>query len=229
MIRCAVTRRRCGALRCGNLSRRGSPIINDPFWRVIITDDSIRALIFDFDGTLADTMPTHFTAWQAAIQPYGLNFSKARFYELGGWSTRRLAEMLIAEAGCSLPAEQLVREKEAEFQRQACGIQPIRPVVEIAAGHRGRLPMAVATSGLRRIISPILAELQLTDWFDAVVTADDVTHHKPAPDLFLEAARRLNVEPRFCRVYEDTDAGIEAARRAGMTFVDVRNLLKNGS
>ena len=195
----------------------------------MLTDDSIHALIFDFDGTLADTMPTHFTAWEAAIKPYGLNFPEARFYELGGWSTRRLAEMLLTEAGNPLSAEQLVREKEAEFQRQARSIQPVRPVVEIAASHRGRLPMAVATSGLRRIIAPILAELQLTDWFDTIVTADDVTHHKPAPDLFLEAARRLNVEPRCCRVYEDTDAGIEAARRAGMTFVDVRHLLKNGS
>jgi beta-phosphoglucomutase family hydrolase len=195
----------------------------------MVTDDSIRALIFDFDGTLADTMPTHFTAWAAAIKPYGLNFPEARFYELGGWSTSRLAEMLIAEAGCSLSAEQLVREKEAEFQRQACAIQPIVPIVEIAASHRGRLPLAVATSGLRRIITPILEELRLTEWFETIVTADDVTHHKPAPDLFLEAAHRLNVEPRFCRVYEDTDAGIEAARRAGMTFVDVRNLLKNGS
>lgn len=192
----------------------------------MITDDSIQALIFDFDGTLADTMPTHFTAWATAIQPYGLNFPEARFYELGGWSTHRLAEMLIAEAGCALAAEQLVREKEAEFQRQARSIQPIRPVVQIAADHRGRLPMAIATSGLRRIITPIVVELQLTDWFDTIVTADDVVHHKPAPDLFLEAARRLNIEPRFCRVYEDTDAGIEAARRAGMTYVDVRQLLK---
>lgn len=190
------------------------------------TDDPIRALIFDFDGTLADTMPTHFTAWTAAIAPYGLNFPEARFYELGGWSTRRLAEMLIAEAGSPLAAEQLVREKEAEFQRQARAIAPIRPVVEIAAQHRDVLPMAVATSGLRRIITPILNELQLTDWFAAIVTADDVIHQKPAPDLFLEAARRLNVEPQFCRVYEDTDAGIEAAQRAGMPFVDVRELLR---
>lgn len=188
-------------------------------------DDSIHALIFDFDGTLADTMPTHFTAWEAALKPHGLTLPERRFYELGGWSTRRLAELLIEEAGSPLSPAQLVREKEAEFQRQAQRIQPIVPVVEIARQHRGVLPLAVATSGLRSIITPILTELNLADWFAAVVTADDVVHQKPAPDLFLEAARRLNVEPTCCRVYEDTDAGIEAAQRAGMPFVDVRLLV----
>lgn len=188
--------------------------------------DSVRALIFDFDGTLADTMPTHFLAWQASLEPHGLCLPEARFYELGGWSTPRLAEMLIDEAGSSLSPAQLVGEKEAEFVRIARQIRPIQPVVDIAASYRGRLPLAVATSGLRSVITPILNGLGLADWFAAFVTADDVAHAKPAPDLFLEAARRLNVEPRFCRVYEDTDAGIEAAERAGMAFVDVRELIR---
>ena len=184
-----------------------------------------RALIFDFDGTLADTMPTHYLAWRNTLGRYDLPFSEQRFYELGGWSTRRLAELLLAEAGHSLSPAQLVDEKEAEFERLAGTVQPIIPVVEIAKSARGRIPMAVATSGLRRIVSPIHQQLQLADWFDAFVTADDVVHPKPAPDLFLEAARQLKIAPSDCCVYEDTDAGIEAATRAQMPFVDVRLLL----
>ena len=191
--------------------------------------DSIQALIFDFDGTLADTMPTHFSAWEVSLAVHGMTFPKERFYQLGGWSTRRLADMLVEETGLALSPEQLVHEKEAEFQRQARNIQPIRPVVEIAERHRGVLPMAVATSGLRKIITPILQELNLAPWFETVVTADDVVHPKPAPDLFLEAARRLKIAPQFCRVYEDTDAGIEAARRAGMDWVDIRLLIEKKS
>lgn len=185
---------------------------------------NIRALIFDFDGTLADTMPTHFEAWDATLKPYGLSLSKEQFYALGGWSTRRLAEMLISEAGSSLSPAQLVHEKEAEFQRRLVDVRPIEAVVEIAAQHRGVLPMAVATSGLRYIVGPVLKQLGLAEWFTTVVTADDVVNPKPAPDLFLEAARRLEMEPRYCRVYEDTNAGIEAAQRAGMPYIDVRPL-----
>lgn len=183
---------------------------------------AVKALIFDFDGTLADTMPTHYIAWDNILRKHGLAFSEQRFYELGGWSTLRLAELLIGEAGSSLAPARLVEEKEAEFQRIAVEVQPIRPVVNIVHESRGKLPMAVGTSGLRKIVMPILKALELDFYFDAVVTADDVTHPKPAPDLFLEAARRLKVPAESCRVYEDTDAGIEAARRAGMKFVDVR-------
>ena len=86
--------------------------------------------------------------------------------------------------------------------------------------------MAVATSGLRMIVLPILERLIIADWFDAIVTADDVQNSKPAPDLFLEAARRLHVDSSQCQVYEDAEAGFEAARRAGMQFVDVRPLIE---
>jgi beta-phosphoglucomutase-like phosphatase (HAD superfamily) len=187
----------------------------------------VNALIFDFDGTLADTMPTHYVAWNHILRKHGLSLSEDRFYELGGWSTRRLAELLIAEAGSSLPPGRLVEDKEAEFQRIATEIRPISAVVNIVRESRGILPMAIGTSGLRKIVMPILKALELDCLFDAVVTADDVANPKPAPDLFLEAARRLKVAAESCRVYEDTDAGLEAARRAGMSCIDVRTLLQN--
>jgi HAD superfamily hydrolase (TIGR01509 family) len=101
-------------------------------------------------------------------------------------------------------------------------VQPIRPVLEVVHAHRGRLPLAVATGAVRPICQRILRQIELADAFDALVSAEDVQHHKPAPDIFLEAARRLGVGPERCRVYEDTDPGIEAARRAGMEPVDVR-------
>jgi beta-phosphoglucomutase-like phosphatase (HAD superfamily) len=98
-------------------------------------------------------------------------------------------------------------------------------VVEVARANRGKLPMAVASGGCRRMVEMTLAQIGVLDWFLVVVTAEDTLRHKPEPDVFLEAARRLGVDPADCTVYEDTDLGLEAARRAGMHGVDVRLLV----
>jgi HAD superfamily hydrolase (TIGR01509 family) len=82
--------------------------------------------------------------------------------------------------------------------------------------------MAVASGGSRHAIRHILEHLNILDWFDAVVTNEDVTRQKPAPDIFLEAARRIRVEPSRCRAFEDTNLGMQAIRAAGMDAVDIR-------
>ncbi len=186
--------------------------------------ESIGAIIFDCDGTLADTMPAHYEAWIAILDRYGLEMSEDRFYALGGWPTRRVAELLIAESGRQIDVAQLSHEKEELFSQTLHLVRPIDPVVAVARRERGRLPIAVATGAVRTICERILQQIGLPGWFDAIVSSEDVERHKPSPDIFLEAARRLGVEPARCRVYEDTDPGVEAARRAGMQYVDVRQL-----
>lgn len=181
-----------------------------------------NALIFDCDGTLVDSMPPHYEAWVATLRPYKLSLTEDRFYALGGWPTERVAELLVRESGRDLDVQRLTREKEEAFLRRLDLVRPIDPVVAIVRQFSGRLPMAVATGGLRRVAERLLRQAGLFDCFDAVVTCEDVPRHKPAPDIFLEAARRLNVAPRHCQVYEDTDPGLEAARRAGMECIDVR-------
>jgi FMN phosphatase YigB (HAD superfamily) len=88
-----------------------------------------------------------------------------------------------------------------------------------------QIPMAVASGGTQKIIGQVLEHLKIRQLFDAVVTSEMVKHQKPAPDIFLEAARRIGVDPKFCRAYEDTDLGMRAIRDAGMEAVDVRDLL----
>jgi HAD superfamily hydrolase (TIGR01509 family) len=102
-------------------------------------------------------------------------------------------------------------------------VAPINPVVKVVREFHGRLPMAVATGAIRDVCQRILTHIGIVDCFDTIVSSDDVARHKPSPDIFLEAARRLGVRPEACRVYEDTDPGIEAARRAGMEYIDVRS------
>ena len=96
--------------------------------------------------------------------------------------------------------------------------------MEIAKANHGKIPMAVASGGTQKIIAMVLDHLKIRHLFDTVVTSEMVKHQKPAPDIFLEAARRIGVEPKFCRAYEDTDLGLTAIRAAGMEAIDVRKL-----
>jgi len=99
---------------------------------------------------------------------------------------------------------------------------PIEPVVDVARRHRGVLPMAVASGGHRWVVNETLSAIGIADWFGAIVGAEDTERHKPEPDAFLEAARRLGVAPEGCVVFEDAELGLEAARRAGMLPIDIR-------
>lgn len=186
-----------------------------------------KGLIFDCDGTLADTMPMHWRAWQEITTKYKLNFPEERFYSLGGVPSRHILEMLSAEQGVELDPVAAGHEKEDAYLPYLASIQPIYAVVEIAKENYGKIPMAVASGGTQKIITQVLEQLKIRTLFDAVVTSEMVKNQKPAPDIFLEAARRINVEPKFCRAYEDTDLGLQAIRAAGMDAVDVRELLKN--
>ncbi|MBM3876970.1 MAG: HAD-IA family hydrolase [Verrucomicrobia bacterium] len=184
----------------------------------------IRGLIFDCDGTLADTMPLHWEAWHTVTRRHGIHFTEERFYALGGVPSRDIFRLLCEEQGHAKDPVALSLEKEHAFLPLLGGAEPIPEVVAIAREHAGRLPMAVASGGKLHVVQQILVHLGIRQHFDAIVTSEDVVNPKPAPDIFLEAARRLGVPPAACRAFEDTDLGMDAIRAAGMDAVDVRLL-----
>ena len=186
----------------------------------------IKGIIFDCDGTLADTMPLHWKAWQTVTAKHGLHFPEDRFYSLGGVPSRDIVKMLCSEQGKELDCLALSHEKENAYLPFLPEVKAIEVVVEVAIANHGRLPMAVASGGIKHIIEQVLEHLKIRHFFDAIVTSEDVKHQKPAPDIFLEAARRIGVAPENCRGYEDTDLGMQAIRSAGMEAIDVRDLLK---
>jgi beta-phosphoglucomutase family hydrolase len=183
------------------------------------------AHVFDLDGTLIDTMPAHHRAWQRALAPHGVVFTEARFYALAGVPATEIVKLLCDEQRASFDHDAVIAARDAFFHgEEEQHAKPIEVVVAIARANRGVRKLGVASGGRRHAVERTLRRHAMHDWFDAVVTADDVTRHKPHPDVFLEAARRLGVDPNRCCAYEDGDLGIEAARAAGMHVVDVRRL-----
>ena len=177
------------------------------------------AFIFDCDGTLADTMPTHYRAWQTVLGEHARDFPEAMFYELGGTPAAQVIEMLNERHGYALPVDETVERKEKLFLELSSDVAAIEPVVSLAREWHGRKPMAVASGGHRRVVMNTLRALGIAGLFDAIVTSEDYTRGKPHPDPFLEAARRLEVVPEQCLVFEDTQTGIRAATAAGMASV----------
>ena len=190
---------------------------------------SPQGMIFDCDGTLADTMPLHWRAWQAVTARHRLHLAEDRFYALGGVPSRDILRMLSQEQGVPIDHLAVAREKEDEYLPLIAQVEPIKMVVAVARENHGKIPLAVASGGTRRIIEQVLTHLGILHLFKAIVTSEDVINQKPAPDIFLEAARRIGVPPQFCRAYEDTDLGMLAIRAAGMEAVDVRELIKHDS
>jgi beta-phosphoglucomutase-like phosphatase (HAD superfamily) len=205
---------------CGNPKQEPHPIMS-------LTEHSHQGLIFDCDGTLADTMPLHWRAWQVIAQRHRLHFPEERFYALGGVPSRDILKLLREEQGLSIDPLQVAGEKEAEYLPLIAQVEPIKVVVAVARENHGRLPMAVASGGTKKVIEQVLNHLGIGNLFNAIVTSEDVVRQKPAPDIFLEAARRIGIAPERCRAFEDTDLGMQAIRAAGMDAVDVRKLARH--
>jgi HAD superfamily hydrolase (TIGR01509 family) len=186
---------------------------------LILPPGDFDAYIFDCDGTLADTMPTHYKAWVTALGEHARDFPEALFYELGGVPTSRIVEILNERHGHTLPVAETVEIKERLFLELSHEVAAIEPVVALARQYHGIKPLAVASGGHRRIVMTTLRALGIADLFQTIVCAEDYQRGKPSPDPFLEAALRLHVAPERCLVFEDTATGIAAATAAGMQSV----------
>ena len=186
---------------------------------------SAKALIFDLDGTLSDSLPVHLANWHKIGQLIGFVFDEKLVYEMTGRPTIDFARRIIHENNLSISAVELVRMKHNAFRETVHLIKPIEMVVGIVKSHYKVLPMSVGTGASRKSATLQLSELGLTTCFDFVVTADDVSHHKPGTETFLRCAELMKVKPSECQVFEDGILGMEAARTAGMILTDVRPFL----
>jgi len=133
--------------------------------------------------------------------------------------SRKVAALLGAHHGLTLDPEKVYLEKEALFKASLEKLELVAPVIEFARRVRATRPVAIASGGTRDVVRSTLEKTGLAPLFPVVVTADDVQHGKPAPDMFLMAARLMGVAPADCLVFEDGQPGIKAAEAAGMKWV----------
>jgi HAD superfamily hydrolase (TIGR01509 family) len=175
-----------------------------------------KALIFDLDGTLADTMPVHFLAYKNILLEYGIIFTPELFAKLAGVPAVGTIEKLNEWFGTKMNAEEVGHFKEREYEKIMHKMKPIIPVVELAKKYHGILPMAVGTGGYKRLAWKTMDILGLDKYFDILVSAEDIQRPKPFPDTFLKCAELLGVQPAVCEVFEDAQLGIQAALTANM-------------
>jgi len=185
--------------------------------------EGFEGLIFDLDGTLIDSMEAHYEAMGQALEEEGGIglFTKERYSELGGKPAADIVNLLNLENGLSMDAQKVCERQHEILEGKVKSFKAIPEVANYAERYRGRIPMAVASAGTSKMVKASLRSVNMLSWFDVVLGSDEVKNGKPSPDIYLEAARRLKVNPGACVVFEDSEAGVRAAQSAGMKVVIV--------
>jgi len=185
---------------------------------------SYAAVVFDMDGVIADSEPVYYDAINVVLAPIGKRMTPELQRAVMGHGVAETWDVLQRELGLDGPLDALVQAYDRELCRQLALVDETLPGVRelIAALRERRLPVALASSSWPGWIDALLAGTRLAGAFDALVSAKEVAHGKPAPDIYLLAAERLGVAPERCVAIEDTPTGIAAAKAAGMLAVQVR-------
>lgn len=187
---------------------------------------SVKGLIFDCDGTLVDTLPIYRAAYRKILAPYKSSIAEDWFEARKGISAAMTIQSFAEEEGLNLDIQQMLKALHDNFVEGLKNLDELIAIATIVRQYYKKIPMAVASSGLRHFVVPSLQRVELFQYFDCLVTVEEVKHPKPAPDIFIESAKRIGVHPSDCLVFEDSAEGMEAAHRANMIAVDATLLIK---
>lgn len=183
----------------------------------------ITAVIFDLDGLLADTERLHCRAYQEVLRAEGAVLTEAEYFEHWVRAGKGIQEW-VADKGLNLDPLRLRADKARRYlQLLRTSLRPMDGVVSLLESLHGNKTLALASSSYRDAVDGVLAGLNLSGYFKAIVSGSDVANVKPAPDIFLAAAGRLGAAPPECLVIEDAEKGVLAAHRAGMYCIAVPN------
>lgn len=184
----------------------------------------LTAVFFDMDGTLVDTARANFSAYAMALKEVGVTVGRRDFEQMSwGRHWRHFLPELMA--GVSADPADVAARKQALYPEMMEQTRLNLPVAAMARLMRKSIPVGLVTTASRRSALAVLGAHQLTSLFDVVVTGDDVAEPKPSPEGYLQAAATLGVAPVLCLAVEDSDTGMESARRAGMTTLRVETFV----
>lgn len=182
----------------------------------------ITSVIFDLDGLLADTEPLHFRAYQAVLLEYGLHVSETDYAEHWVRAGNGISDWISMHGLALDPRAVRARKSQHYLDLLGSSLRPMDGAVQLLNALRGK-KIALASSSYRDAVDGVLTGLGIAHFFEVIVTGLDVPQVKPAPDIFLKAAKDLGVRPAECVVVEDAEKGVVAAHRAGMRCIAVPN------
>jgi HAD superfamily hydrolase (TIGR01509 family) len=183
----------------------------------------IQAILFDLDGLMVDSEPHSLASWEAVLRERGVTLDRLTIESILGLRIDATARTLIDKYHLPDTVQGLADAKtEYQIAHLNGRVPPMPGLIELLDEiDRRSLKKAVASSGIRRYVEAVLRANNLLDRFSVIITGDQVAHGKPAPDVFLAAARALNTDPQDCLVLEDAPAGVQAAKAAGMMCLAV--------
>lgn len=184
---------------------------------------SAKGLIFDLDGTVANTMQSHFEAWRTAVSPFGIDFTPELFLTLTGMPKAATIIKLNESFGTDMNTDEVGKVKAEVYKELISETQEIKVVTDVVRKYHKKLPMSIGTGSTQIGAQRTLSILGMKHYFNPIITADDVMNFKPAPDTFLKCAELMEVAPKDCVVFEDGILGIQAAEAVGMMVIDVND------
>jgi beta-phosphoglucomutase len=200
----------------------------------MINKNNLKAAIFDMDGVIVDTAKYHYIAWKEIAQKYGFDFTESDHERLKGVSRMQSLDILLSIGNIKLSQEEKEQVAELKNERYKALINNMKPK-EILPGAKEFIEdlrshgILTALGSASKNSGFILEKLNLTTLFDAIIDGNNINNAKPNPEVFLKAAEKLHIAPEDCVVFEDAQAGIEAAKAANMKCVGIGSseILKN--
>jgi len=209
----------------GVLTFKDNTVIVDGNFLFYVWRQSKRTILWDMDGVISDSYSFHFAAWQETFAKRGIKFTKEDFTQLFGTRNDLIVRSVIGRKFPKRDVKIIVQEKEETFRRKAMGkIKPFPGVVRLLnALKKGNFKLGLVSSAPKENIGLVLSELNLAGIFNCIVSGQEVSESKPSPQIYLLAAKKLEVPPNDCVVIEDSPSGVKAAKTAGMRCLAITN------